>query len=851
MANKVLLKKSSVGARVPVVGDLDYGELALNYADGKLYYKTSSNTIKSFTEDTSVVTLAGTQTLTNKTLTSPTVTGVAVFSAIGGDEGGQFELGLATTNNLLVGSVAIDINQSQLRIFETGGTNRGVYINLASAAAGVGTNLIATAGGGTVTSITAGTGLTGGTITTSGTIAIDSTVTTLTGSQTLTNKTLTFPIIDNIREGYTSTATAAGTTTLTSSSNHYQRFTGSTTQTIVLPVTSTLATGVSYLIENASTGNLTVNSSGGNLVITVIPGVTVQCMCIGTALTTAADWDAEYTEFAAITGTGSAVLSTSPTLVTPVLGTPASGTLTNCTGLPVSGITASTSTAIGVGSIELGHATDTTLARSAAGVVTIEGVEIVTLSRSQTLTNKSLTSPALTGTATFANATSATGFLAVGTASVTTNRIYATNGAAAASILGNNTFQSTAGLAGVSGTTTNAGNGHLGYFNGTVRAGVYGQIGSFDSNVTTYAGYFDGRVAVTGALIVTGDLTVNGTTTTVNSTTLTVDDKNIELGSVASPTDVTADGGGITLKGATDKTFNWISSTASWTSSENIALAAGKNLVIGGSSSGTTTLTATAAASGTLTLPAATDTLVGKATTDTLTNKTIAAGSNTISGLTNANLSGTAGITNTNLANSSITVNGTLISLGASGTVTATATNALTIGTGLSGTSYNGNSAVTIAIDSTVATLTGTQTLTNKTLTSPVISSISNTGTLTLPTSTDTLVGRATTDTLTNKTLSSAVITGTLTAGGSVGTNGYYLQTTGSGVQWAEVITSSVIGYNNSTVSAFPSGDYNGADAYVGHSGAGTDAFGVSILTIFTCMDPVGSLQTTDLGVLT
>ena len=75
MANKVLLKKSSVGARVPVVGDLDYGELALNYADGKLYYKTSSNTIKSFTEDTSVVTLTGTQTLTNKSLTSPALTG--------------------------------------------------------------------------------------------------------------------------------------------------------------------------------------------------------------------------------------------------------------------------------------------------------------------------------------------------------------------------------------------------------------------------------------------------------------------------------------------------------------------------------------------------------------------------------------------------------------------------------------------------------------------------------------------------------------------------------------------------------------------------------------------------------
>jgi hypothetical protein len=87
-------------------------------------------------------------------------------------------------------------------------------------------------------------------------------------------------------------------------------------------------------------------------------------------------------------------------------------------------------------------------------------------------------------------------------------------------------------------------------------------------------------------------------------------------------------------------------------------------------------------------------------------------------------------------------------------------------GTGID-TSGSGNT-LTVAIDSTVATLAGSQTLTNKTLTTPVISSISNTGTITLPTSTDTLVGRATTDTLTNKTLTTPIIssisnTGTLT----------------------------------------------------------------------------------------
>lgn len=86
------------------------------------------------------------------------------------------------------------------------------------------------------------------------------------------------------------------------------------------------------------------------------------------------------------TGTGSLVFATSPTFVTPLLGTPTSGVLTNCTGLPISGLVASTSAAIGVGSINLGHASDTTLARIAAARVSIDGNEIATISQSKTWT---------------------------------------------------------------------------------------------------------------------------------------------------------------------------------------------------------------------------------------------------------------------------------------------------------------------------------------------------------------------------------------------------------------------------------------------------------------------------------
>jgi hypothetical protein len=96
------------------------------------------------------------------------------------------------------------------------------------------------------------------------------------------------------------------------------------------------------------------------------------------------------------TGSGNAVLSTSPTLVTPILGTPTSGTLTSCTGLPISGLVSSTSTALGVGTIEVGHATDTTISRVSAGKIAVEGINVVTTSSTDTLTNKTLTSPTLT-----------------------------------------------------------------------------------------------------------------------------------------------------------------------------------------------------------------------------------------------------------------------------------------------------------------------------------------------------------------------------------------------------------------------------------------------------------------------
>lgn len=87
---------------------------------------------------------------------------------------------------------------------------------------------------------------------------------------------------------------------------------------------------------------------------------------------------------------------------------------------------------------------------------------------------------------------------------------------------------------------------------------------------------------VTGDARITGNLVVEGATTSIETVNLVIEDKNIILGNVTGYNNITAEAGGITLKGTTDKTFNWLGATNSWTSSENINLASGKEFKING-----------------------------------------------------------------------------------------------------------------------------------------------------------------------------------------------------------------------------------------------------------------------------
>jgi hypothetical protein len=158
--------------------------------------------------------------------------------------------------------------------------------------------------------------------------------------------------------------------------------------------------------------------------------------------------------------------------------------------------------------------------------------------------------------------------------STTTGTLVVTGGAGISGAI-NSASITTTGNAAINGgsITTTASTANIVNTNATTV-----NIGGAGTTVSIGAG--SGTTTVNNNLVVTGTFTVNGNTETINATTIQVADKNIELGKVASPTDTTADGGGFTLHGTTDKTIIWDNANSNWTSSEHWNIATGKSFKI-------------------------------------------------------------------------------------------------------------------------------------------------------------------------------------------------------------------------------------------------------------------------------
>ena len=284
----------------------------------------------------------------------------------------------------------------------------------------------------------------------------------------------------------------------------------------------------------------------------------------------------------------------------------AAGSATISTTLSIAGGTGTSAVALGTDTLTYtgGTGITTAVTKVATNNIATFAIDstVATLTGTQTLTNKTLILPTINGTgATFSGSTSGTTIvIATAVAGTTVLTLPASTGTLA--ITGNNlsNFASTtsAQLAGVISDETGSGSLVFGTTPSLTSPAIATSITTASTTfallntvATTINAFGDatainignggGTLTIANAnTVITGNLTVNGNTTTINSTTLSVDDKNIELGSIASPTDVTADGAGITVKGTTDKTWNYVNANTAWTSNQDIDIATGKTYKI-------------------------------------------------------------------------------------------------------------------------------------------------------------------------------------------------------------------------------------------------------------------------------
>lgn len=794
MASIIRIKRSSVGGNPATLaaGELAYSALADNGSNGgdRLYIgmgtettgnaanhiviggkyftdlvtaatdaNTASTIVKrdasgNFSAGTITATFSGNASTATKWATarnlSLTGDATATLSSVDGSAAVSAALTLATVNPTpgSVGSATeipvITVNAKGLVTVVTTAsisTTLNTAGDTGTAAVALGTDTLTFIGGTGITTVAAKSGTAD-----SVTIDIDSTVVTLTGTQTLTNKTLTLPSIGGTGaafSGSTSGSTtvvataAAGTTTLTLPAATDTLVGKATTDTL----TNKTISGASNTISNIGNGSLT-NSS-----------ITVGSTAIslgGTSTTLAGLTSVTSTAFTgALTGnaTTATTLATSRNIngvafngsaditVTAAAGT-LSGTTLNAT------VVSSSLTSVGTIGTGVWQGTDVGVVYGGTGTSTgsITGTGALTFTAGGTDTNVNLV-PNGTGTVDVGSKR----ITSVATPSSDTD---AANKAYVDAVKTGLNVKDGARLATTVALTVTYSNGASG-------------VGATLTNANTQAALVvDSVVAVVGDRILVKDQAAalqNGiyTVTNVGSAstnwilTRATDFDNNPAGEIGGGDFVfvqegtsQADNGYVVTSNGTivvgTSTIDWVqfSGAGQITAGDGLTKSGNTINAVGTSNRISVSADAIDIAS----------TYVGQASITTLGTIT--------SGTWNATLiAGQYGGTGVNNSGKTITLGGNLTTSGAFAT-TLTVTAATT---------------VTLPTTGTLATLAGTETFTNKTLTSPVIGTIVNTGTLTLPTSTDTLVGRATTDTLTNKTLTSPVINNGSINGTTVG----------------------------------------------------------------------------------
>jgi archaellum component FlaG (FlaF/FlaG flagellin family) len=457
MANKVLLKKSSVAAKVPVAADLDYGELALNYQDGKIYYKKADNSIDSF---------------------SSAVGSVAGVASVAGNTG------------------AVTATQLKTAINTVDGSGSGLDADLLDGINGA--SLIRSDTADTFLDITSENGIeslkVGGYSTTA---AIQASYSTSFAAQPMASE-MWHDLLAFQKNYTTSFETYNGTAWTFAISNQIRELFAQKENQSTVVIDGTAVTAARWTFTDVG------YSSADWLVIGhAYSGVTPNKTVLVESSTNGTTWSTKHTS----TYNNHAVSMFHR--LNPYYG---------------DAYLRVTITWVSGGDIRLSNIKLLTCRPGDQGRGSEQKYPYIWDWNQNITTGGNLT---IAAGKTFSSPTSIVSTLATGTAPFTVA------------------------------STTLVSNLNSQYLNG--------QLGSYylDTSATAQT--------KTGDLTITGNLTVNGTTTTVNSTVLTIDDINIELGSIASPTDTTANGGGITLKGATDKTFNWVQSTGYWTANNSLS----------------------------------------------------------------------------------------------------------------------------------------------------------------------------------------------------------------------------------------------------------------------------------------